>query len=89
MMKAVVDRFEGKSAVPLLDQGERRIDVDRNRLREQAVEGSWLQVELDGDVIVSAKLDEGETQDGKARIAQKVHWLRRGDHLKDRDDGRG
>ncbi len=81
-MKAVVDRFEGKYAVLLLGEGERKLNVLRNLLPKQAKEGSWLQVEVENESILSAVLDEAETKNAKQRIAEKLERLRRGDHLK-------
>ncbi len=82
MMKAVIDRFEGKYAVLLLGEGERKLNVLRNLLPKQAKEGSWLQVEVENESILSAVLDEAETKNAKQRIAEKLERLRRGDHLK-------
>jgi len=82
MMKAVIDRFEGQYAVLLLEEGERQLNVSRGSLPKPAKEGSWLQVEVDGDTLSSAVLDEKETTNAKRRISEKLERLRRGDHLK-------
>lgn len=82
MMKAVIDRFEGKMAVLLVGQDEKRIDVPRTRLPRRSKEGTWLQVEIQGNEIIEAKLDEEETNRARQRIADKLAALRRGDHLK-------
>jgi hypothetical protein len=82
MMKAVIDRFEGKTAVILVGQDEKRMDVSRTRLPRGVKEGTWLQVEIQGGEIIDAKIDEEETRRAKQRIAEKLAALRRGDHLK-------
>ncbi len=81
-MKAVIDRFEGKYAVLILGEGERQLNVPRNLLPKEAKEGSWLQVEIENESLLSAALDEAETDNAKQRIAEKLERLRRGDHLK-------
>lgn len=82
MMKAVIDRFEGKTAVLLVGQEEQRMDVPRARLPRGSKEGAWLQVKIQGNEVIEAKLDEEETNRAKQRIAEKLEALRRGDHLK-------
>jgi hypothetical protein len=79
--KAVIDRFEGPTAVVFI--GERKLDIPRKSLPEGVKEGTWLQVELDGDNIVSVQIDEEETANAKKRIMDKLERLRRGDHLKE------
>ncbi len=82
MMKAVIDRFEGKYAVLILGEGERQLNVPRTLLPKKAKEGSWLQVEIENESLLSAVLDEAETDNAKQRITEKLERLRRGDHLK-------
>ena len=74
--KAVIDRFEGKQAVLLVDDKPR--NVLRSALPVGVKEGDWLEVELEGTRLVSAKVDAGETQRMKARIAEKLGRLRGG-----------
>jgi len=81
-MKAVIDRFEGKYAVLILGEGKRQLSVLRDALPRQAGEGSWLRVEIENESLISAVLDEAETDSAKQRIAEKLARLRRGDHLK-------
>jgi hypothetical protein len=80
--KAVVDRFEGESAVLLVGVEEKRMVVPRHSLPTSAREGSWLHVELRGDSLLAAQLDEEETAKAKDRIAAKMARLRGGQHLK-------
>lgn len=82
MMKAVIDRFEGKFAILIVGDNEQRMNVPRKLLPKQSREGSWLQVELQNGEFVRAVLDEEETAKAKQRIAEKLAKLRRGDHLK-------
>lgn len=78
--KAVIDRFEEEWAVLLVGEDEHRVNVLRKDLPAKAREGHWLQVEIIGDQVMSAVIDEEETADAKARIADKLARLRRGDH---------
>jgi len=82
MMKAVIDRFEGKFAVLIVGEDEQHINVLRKLLPKQAREGSWLQVEIQNREVRSAVIDEEETAKAEQRIAEKLARLRRGDHLK-------
>ena len=75
--KAAIDRFEGKQAVLLV--GEKPLNVLRSALPDGVKEGDWLEVEFDGERMVSAKVDAGETERMKARIAEKLLRLRRGE----------
>ena len=83
MEKAVIDRIEGGQAILLIGEGEaeRRVDAPRKCLPRGAREGAWLQVEMDGDRLVSAAIDEEETARAKQRILEKLERLRRGDQL--------
>ena len=81
MEKAVIDRFEEGQAVLLVGEDERRINVPRKVLPRGAREGHWLQVELEGDQLVSAVIDLEETARAKQRVMEKLERLRRGEHL--------
>ena len=72
--KAVIDRFEGKQAVLLVD--EKPMVVLRSALPEGVKEGNWLEVEFDNGRLVKAKVDLGETERMKARIDEKLARLR-------------
>jgi hypothetical protein len=82
MMKAVIDRFEGKFAVLIVGEDEQRMNVPKKRLPRQSREGAWLQVEIQNGEVISAVMDEKETSDVEQRIAEKLARLRKGDHLK-------
>jgi prophage tail gpP-like protein len=84
MMKSVIDRFEGKFAVLIVGEDEQRINVPRKLLPKHSREGSWLQVEIQNDEVISAVMDEEETANTKQRIAEKLERLRRGDHFEKR-----
>ena len=81
MMKAVIDRFEGKLAILIVGDDERHMNVLRKLLPKQSREGSWLQVEIQNGEIISSVIDEEETANAKQRIAEKLAHLRQGDHL--------
>jgi hypothetical protein len=74
--KAAIDRFEGKLAVLLVD--EKPQNVLRSLLPEGVKEGDWLEVEFDGERLVSAKLDAEEKERMRKRIEEKLARLRKG-----------
>jgi hypothetical protein len=78
--KAVIDRFEGNSAVVIVGPEEDKLIVPRSSLPAEAKEGTWLQVDVEDDQILSAIVDKEETSRAHQRIAEKLAKLRRGDH---------
>jgi hypothetical protein len=80
--KAVIDRFEGNKAVLSVGEENKQMIVLRKSLPKGIREGVWLQVEIEGDKLISAVIDEEETARIKERIAEKLEQLRRGDQLK-------
>jgi hypothetical protein len=56
--------------------------VLKKSLPAQSKEGDWLEVELMDGKIVSATLDDEETEEARARIAAKFERLKKGEHLK-------
>ena len=76
--KAVVDRFEEEKAVLLVGEQEDQLVVDRAQLPPETREGHWLRVEVRGDLLLRAEIDEAETGRMKERIAAKLERLRRG-----------
>ncbi len=79
--KAVIDRFEEDQAVLLVGEQERKLNVPRKSLPKRSKEGHWLKVNLDGERLISAVIDEEETARARQRIAEKLERLRRGEHL--------
>ena len=81
--KAVIDRFEEGFGVLIIGEGdnERHINVPKELLPKGAKEGHWLQVEMQGDQLVSAVIDKEETARARARIQEKLNRLRSGDYL--------
>ena len=79
--KAVIDRFEGSQAVLLVGDAAEPLVVPRKCLPKRVKAGHWLQVELDGQALVSAVVDKEETARARQRIAEKLAQLRRGEHL--------
>lgn len=79
--QAVIDRFEDGWAVLLVGEDERRLNVPRKQLPRGVREGTWLQVELDGDILVSATIDREATARARQRILEKLEKLRKGEHL--------
>ncbi len=79
--KAVIDRWEGDQAVLLVGEDEQQLVVERNALPPGSKEGDWVQVEIQAGSLVSATLDANETAARRARIADKLDALRRGEQL--------
>lgn len=71
--KAVIDRFEKLDdgrvlAVLLVGDEEKTMNVAPESLPPGAMEGDWLEVNLQGDDLVSARIDPKETEDRRSRI---------------------
>ena len=81
-VKAVIDRFEEEWAILLMGEDERRVEVKRQELPDEASEGDWLLLEIEDDRIVSAVIDKTEKDTVSERIMSKLERLRRGEHLK-------
>lgn len=79
---AVIDRFEGNTAVLLVGEERRVLNVLRDALPAGAREGMWLKVELEDGMVKQAALDEDATDEARQRIQEKLDRLRRGDHLR-------
>jgi hypothetical protein len=80
--KAVIDRFEGDKAVLLVGVEEDKLIVPRSSLPAGIKEGQWLQVDVADDRVLSATIDQVETNERTERIEEKLARLRRGDHRK-------
>ena len=78
--KAMIDRFEGASAVLLVGEEQDRLVVNKNILPKGAKEGDWLQVDVQDDRVFSAIADPEGTADAKKRILDKLGILREGKH---------
>lgn len=79
--KPVIDRFEGDKAVVLVGEREEQLIVERDDLPAGAREGDWLRVEVEHGALLQAELDPEETAARRARIAEKLEALRRGEQL--------
>jgi hypothetical protein len=86
-VSAVLDRFEEGYAVILLNEGNKKLVIPKNRLPKSAREGHWLLIEFEGQVseetLLNISVDKEETLNAKRRIAEKLDRLRRGDHFGD------
>ena len=80
-VQAVVDRFEGDKAVILVGEEEEQLVVDRGKLPAGTKEGDWLKADVEDDVLLAAELDPDGTASARARIADKLERLRRGEQL--------
>jgi hypothetical protein len=79
---AVIDRFEGQSAVLLGGIEQRVVDVPRDRLPSGVQPGQRLRIRLDGNALIEATVDTDATEAARRRIEEKLARLRRGDHLR-------
>ena len=77
---AVIDRFEEDWAVLLVGDDQRRVDVPLDALPAGVRPGQWLRVQLHGDLLICAAVDEDETDRVRRRIQAKLERLRRGEH---------
>jgi hypothetical protein len=74
--KAMIDRFEGASAVLLVGEEQDSLVVSKGILPIGAKEGDWLQVDVQDDRVFSAIADPIGTADAKNRIQDKLAKLR-------------
>jgi hypothetical protein len=79
---AVIDRFEGNTAVLLVGDERQVLNILRHTLPAGAREGMWLNITLEGGMVTQAALDEDATEAARQRIKEKLDRLRRGDHLR-------
>lgn len=76
-LKAVIDRIEeGKWAVLLVGQEQTERIVPVEQLPEDAMEGSWLRLQLDEETIRGIVVDAEETSALRSRMASKLDQLR-------------
>jgi hypothetical protein len=78
---AVIDRFEGNTAVLLVGNERQVLNILRDALPTGAREGMWLIITLEAGMVTQAVLDEDATEVARQRIQEKLDRLRRGDHL--------
>ena len=76
---AVVDRIEDSNAILLVGDEQDRLVVPISDLPAGTKTGSWLEVDLADDRILSATLDLAATEAAKQRIAEKLAKLRHGE----------
>ncbi len=74
---AVVDSIAGDKASILISEEEVEKVISVNLLPAGSSEGDWLQIEMDGDDIVSISLDRETTGNRKESIARKMEELRK------------
>lgn len=79
--RAVIDRFEDGKAVLLVGEDEKQLVVERVSLPAGAREGHWLKVTIEDGRLLEATIDLPATEEARARIAEKLERLRRGEHL--------
>lgn len=70
--RAVIDRVEEtRWAVLLVGEGAREVVVPVTSLPSKAKPGMWLNVELEGDQLISVEIDEAYTQEVRERVEKK------------------
>ncbi|MGC4113967.1 MAG: DUF3006 domain-containing protein [Myxococcales bacterium] len=67
-LQGAIDRFEGKYAV--IDFGDARgpMNILKSKLPKGVKEGQWLDLELKGDKLVKAKVNQTKTDEMKKEI---------------------
>ncbi|MDG5787144.1 DUF3006 domain-containing protein [Evansella sp. AB-P1] len=76
-IKAVIDRIvDGEHAVLLVGEMEEELLLPVTQLPENANEGTWVKIDLDGDVIHSIQVDQDDTITREERIKSKMERLR-------------
>jgi hypothetical protein len=75
--RAVLDRIEdGEFAVLLVGDAQEERIVPLHQLPAGATPGTWFQVGLEGDSLQWLEIDARETDEARARIAEKLERLR-------------
>lgn len=70
--------MDGEHAVLIVgDPPERELVVPVDDLPEGAREGHWLQVELEGDRLTRASVDQVATDRARGRVRAKLEALRK------------
>jgi hypothetical protein len=85
MRKAVLDRFEEQMAVFILEDTGEIISFPRNEITSEILEGDYVFLSIEANVVQEIRYDEESTLEARKRIIEKLERLRRGDHLK-KDD---
>ncbi len=75
--KAVIDRFEGLTAIVLVGDEEKMVNLPLDRLPTGAKEGDWLKLTLIGGQVTSVTPDPEETQRRRRLIEAKLEQLRK------------
>ena len=75
--EAMIDRFtEAGQAVVLAETIGREFLIEKESLPEGVERGSYLTLELDGDVVVSITFDQEKTQTRQSAVRSKMAKLR-------------
>ena len=86
MIHAVVDRFEGRFAVLIVEGQSKPVNVSIDKLPSGAKEGDHLRVAFQDNQLIEAHRDSEATDEARKRIKEKVERLRRGEHLQKGND---
>lgn len=74
---AVVDRIEGENSILLVGDEQDRLVIPLKNLPAGTTIGSWLQVDVADDRVLSVTLDLNAEEAAKKRISEKLGKLRR------------
>lgn len=86
MRKAVLDRFEEQMAVFILDDTGEVISYPRSKIAVDISEGDYVLLIIEAGSIQDLVHDEESTEAARKRIQEKLDRLRRGDHLKNKNN---
>ncbi|HEY3445717.1 MAG TPA: DUF3006 domain-containing protein [Myxococcales bacterium] len=67
-LQGCIDRFEGKYAVIDFGDAKPPMNILKSKLPKAAKEGQWLDLEMKGDKLVKAKVNQGKTDSMKKEI---------------------
>ncbi|WP_169871003.1 DUF3006 domain-containing protein [Shouchella patagoniensis] len=74
-VKANLDRIEDGIATLLIGKKDDEYNLAADQLPNDALEGSWLIVEFEGNKMINIQLDVDETVGAKQRINEKKESL--------------
>ncbi|MDT8860110.1 DUF3006 domain-containing protein [Alkalihalobacillus sp. MEB130] len=77
MVKGVLDRIiDDKYGVILVESLQKEFVVHSSFLPNGSIEGTWLNIEIEGDTIQHIEIDYHETAKAESRIAAKLQHLK-------------
>ncbi|MFC3041771.1 DUF3006 domain-containing protein [Virgibacillus xinjiangensis] len=74
--EAVVDRLEGEYAVLLVEPDEAELMIPITELPEGVRDGVWLDVRLEGDMVLDAAIDQEHTEERERKARDLLERLK-------------